>query len=132
MTVERGEYERLVRRSNKNRKITTIKAPFPEKNPAKVVLCKWHGLEFYVYPYDYPGTIFLGGTAKSALRTTREIRDLFAVYNCLKVFFGDWRKSRRGDLRKKLKVAYDYGTEQAFAKEKSSNANINISVRGKR
>lgn len=119
-TVESGLFIRTKWRKGKKTKTKTLRMT---KNKKKVILGHIGDFEVYVYPYDYPDSVFVGRFPTSTKIEASNLNQLISAYNRARSYLngyylsGDnWRKganTRRGVIRK----AYNQGLSAIRSKE---------------
>lgn len=111
-TVESGAFIRTTYRRGNKRKTKTQKMT---KNQKKVVLGHIGDFEVYVYPYDYPDSVFLGNFPVSTQIDLSSINQFIRCYNLAKSYLkGTYfeRNSHRKEAnsrRQAIQSAYNRG-----------------------
>jgi len=95
-----------------------------KKNQKKVVLCKIGDFEVYVYPYDYPDTVFIGEFPVSTQLEKGSEKQLLRGYNLIRSYFNDcyynkgsWRETTNS-RRRAIKKAYNIGMKEKTEADK--------------
>lgn len=120
----RGFYRETIK--DENGKLHT-KTKFFIKNESKVTLGKIGDLQVYVYPYDYPGDVFIGTYPLSTKINSSLLPSFMGAYNKIRWFLrGDWQKetkNRKASIvpRQSLVSAYNHGLKAQIAKENGSS-----------
>jgi hypothetical protein len=126
--VEMGKFFRVKYYKDGKTKQKTVKTV---GNPLKVTLGKIGDLEFYVYPYDYPETVFLGIYPISVELDEKDYRKLFGILNRVRWFLrGEWQKTPKkasfgmfmgNTPRQSIVRAYNLGLNE---KRRTKNASL--------
>ena len=119
-TTESGAFIRTVTRKGKRRKQKTIRI---KKNDKKVTLGYIGEFEVYIYPYNYPDTVFVGTFPISTILDSGNINQLLGVYNKIKSYLAGYYfnkpNTRKGanSRRRKIKMAYNTGLLEERSKK---------------
>lgn len=119
-TVESGAFIRTTYRKGNKRKTETKKM---SKNDKKVVLGRIGDFEVYVYPFDYPDTVFIGTFPVSTKLDTFCINQLFTAYNRARWFLnGEWQNEPQSSkaakiARQRIVSAYNQALHSQRRKE---------------
>lgn len=119
-TVESGAFIRTKYRKGNKTKTETKKFT---KNKKKVVLGYVGEFECYVYPFEYPDTVFLGKYPVSIQLDSANVNQLFIVYNRAKwflegnAFIEDGYRKAPNIRRRHIQSAYNQGLSE-LRKEK--------------
>ena len=122
VTKERGYFERTKIRYGKKRK---QKTEYVDTSKKKVVLAKVGDLEFYVYPYDYPDTVFAGIYPMSTKLDKGDVNKFLGVLNKLRWYFNnEWEneptRSKGANYRRRaIEQAYNLGLNDLKKRKKS-------------
>jgi len=120
---EHGIFKRTYQRKGKQKRQRTERL---KKNPKKVTLCRVKELEIYVFPYEYPDTVFIGKYPTFSMALDRyDIPRLFVLVNKMRWFLdGKWQK--RVNFTKEaqthsalLQKAYNLGLDELKKKSPS-------------
>jgi hypothetical protein len=111
-TTESGAFIRTTIRKGKKRHQDTKRI---KKNDKKVILGNVGDFEVYVYPYDFPDTVFIGTFPVSTQISTENVNQLIGAYNRAKAYLEgnyfnkpNWRKATNS-RRRAIKKAYNMG-----------------------
>jgi hypothetical protein len=120
-TTESGAFIRTVIRRGKQRKQTTIRI---KPNQKKVVLGHIGELEVYVYPFDFPDTVFLGKFPVSIQLSRAGVSEMMRMSNTCKWFLDgkafnapNWRKGVNA-RRRDIQAAYNQALLELRSSEK--------------
>lgn len=93
------------------------------KNQKKVVLGHIGDFEVYVYPYDFPDTVFIGKFPVSTKIDGNCINQLISAYNKARNFLsgnyfsGDGSRKGANMRRRSIKRAYNHGVNEQRSKK---------------
>jgi len=124
-TVETGAFYRTVIRKGKKRKQKTIRLT---KNEKKVTLGYIGDFEVYIYPYDYPDTVFIGKFPVSTKIEGTDWRKLYRIARKVKWYLtGEaWKTKHYTKASKKaytqLIKAYNSGLKSLKNPENSPDS----------
>jgi len=88
-----------------------------KQNDKKVILGHLGDFEVYVYPYDFPDTVFIGAYPVSTQITTGNIGEVMAAYSRASWFLaGNWQNKPNWRIgpnsrRRACEKAYNSGLE---------------------
>jgi len=112
ITTESGAFIRKTVRKGKKRRQKTVRMT---KNQKKVILCKIGDFEVYVYPYDYPDTVFMGEFPVSTQIERGTEPQFFRAYNLIRAYFSeayfnnDGKRKATNARRRTIQKAYNLG-----------------------
>lgn len=119
-TVESGAFIRTVTRIGDKRKQDTKRM---KKNDKKVILGHIGDFEVYVYPFDYPDTVFVGKFPVSTQLNLTDVKNTFGVVRKMYWFASgeayskpNWRKGANSRKRD-IVSAYDKGLSEQRSKK---------------
>lgn len=102
-TVESGAFIRTKWRKGNKRTVKTVKMT---KNEKKVVLGYIGDFEVYVYPFDYPDSVFIGKFPVSTKIDFFHVKDLFVAFNRARWYLeGNWQNG--ANFTKQAKTSRD-------------------------
>jgi hypothetical protein len=125
-TTESGAFIRTIVRKGKRRKIETKRL---KKIDKKVILGHLGEFEVYIYPYDFPDTVFIGSFPVSTQIDTSSFNQLIACYNKIRAYFrGDYynkdgRVKEANSRRHTIQRAYNTGLDE---KKKAKNKPVSL------
>lgn len=127
ITTESGAfYRRTIRKGNK-RKTTTKKLT---KNEKKVILCRLGDFEVYVYPFEFPDSVFIGKFPVSTTLDAFTYRQLFTAFNRVRWYLeNNWQNERfqtkqAKTTRQAIVSAYNRGLLDVSGKRKGGKMQI--------
>lgn len=121
-TVETGAFIRTKYRSGNTRR---QKTEILRKNQKKVILGHIGDFEAYIYPYDYPDTVFVGSFPISTKIENSNVNQLLAVYNRARWFlngeaFTKPKTRKEANLRRQhIQRAYNCGLNEQRRKKQA-------------
>ena len=123
-TTESGAFIRTVIRKGNKRKQETKRI---KKNDKKVILGHIGEFEVYVYPYDFPDTVFIGCFPLSTKINVSNLSELRRACNLIKAYLDGiyfkndgWRKSTNS-RRRAIQTAYNLGLKDVKKPKKPHN-----------
>lgn len=120
-TTESGAFIRTTIRKGKKRRQKTKRI---KKSDKKVVLGYIGEFEVYVYPYDFPDTVFVGKFPISTQLESGDERKLTGVTNKIRAYFrGDYfsepKRSKGANARRRtIQRAYNQGLKEKTGAKK--------------
>jgi len=121
-TTETGAFIRVVVRKGTRRRQQTLRI---KKNQKKVVLGFIGEFEVYVYPYDYPDTVFIGEFPVSTIIDSTNANMLLGVYNKIRSYlrgnyFSEPKRGKGANARRRtIKQAYNLGLKEERGKKQA-------------
>lgn len=99
-TVESGAFIRTTYRKGNKRQTKTEKF---QKNQKKVILGMIGDFEVYIYPFDYPDTVFIGKFPVSTKLDSFHVKDLLIAFNRARWFLeGNWQNEAQTTKASKI------------------------------
>jgi hypothetical protein len=121
-TVESGAFIRTTWRKGKKKHQDTVKIKVNQK---KVVLGFIGDFEMYVYPFDYPDTVFLGKFPVSTQIKSTNVKEVLGAYNQMRWFLANGAFSKDGKRkgvnarRRTIQSAYNSGVLELRSKKRA-------------